>query len=130
MAKLVVKAGLCKRACVQLSYAIGVAKPLFVETYGTEKEGLTAKLITNIVKINFDARPGALARDLSLHESKYNKTAAPTAISDVNHLSRMAWSSSLRKKSLILKNYAGMSGAQVEQEVAAKQEKILTKWVD
>merc|ERR1712161_167325 len=44
MAKSAVKAGLCKRACVQLSYAIGVAKPLsmFVETYGSEKEGLTA----------------------------------------------------------------------------------------
>merc|ERR1711903_325303 len=39
MAKSVVKAGLCKRALVQLSYAIGVAKPLslFVETYGTEQ---------------------------------------------------------------------------------------------
>merc|ERR1712086_1158641 len=78
MAKSVVKAGLCKRACVQLSYAIGVAKPLslFVETYGTEKEGLTAKLITDIVKMNFDCRPGALARDLSLREPKYNVTAA------------------------------------------------------
>merc|ERR1739846_29306 len=39
MAKSVVKSGLCKRALVQLSYAIGVAKPLslFVETYGTEQ---------------------------------------------------------------------------------------------
>ena len=37
MAKSVVKSGLSKRALVQLSYAIGVAKPLslFVETYGT-----------------------------------------------------------------------------------------------
>merc|ERR1712028_132675 len=78
MAKSVVAAGLCKRACVQLSYAIGVAKPLsiFVETYGTEKEGLTAAQITEIVKINFDCRPGALARDLQLREPKYNKTAA------------------------------------------------------
>merc|ERR1711957_813046 len=45
MAKSVVTSGLCKRALVQLSYAIGVAKPLslFIETYGTEKEGLSAK---------------------------------------------------------------------------------------
>merc|ERR1712232_1303080 len=45
MAKSVVKSGLCKRALVQLSYAIGVAKPLslFVETYGTEQGSLTAK---------------------------------------------------------------------------------------
>merc|ERR1712071_471834 len=76
MAKSVVKSGLAKRCLVQLSYAIGVAKPLsvFVETYGSEKEGLTAKLITDIVKINFDARPGTLARDLALREPKYNVT--------------------------------------------------------
>merc|ERR1712039_221039 len=77
MAKSVVKSGLCKRCLVQLSYAIGVAKPLslFVETYGTEQGELTAA-ITDIVKINFDARPGALARDLALRQPKYNKTAA------------------------------------------------------
>merc|ERR1719240_87188 len=53
MAKSVVKSGLCKRALVQLSYAIGVAKPLslFVETYGTEQDTLTANDITNIIKI-------------------------------------------------------------------------------
>merc|ERR1712187_833598 len=45
MAKSVVKGGLSKRALVQLSYAIGVAKPLslFVETYGTEQGALTAE---------------------------------------------------------------------------------------
>merc|ERR1712051_735018 len=78
MAKSVVAAGLSKRALVQLSYAIGVAKPLslFVETYGTEKKGMSAKAITDIVKLEFDARPGALARDLALREPKYNVTAA------------------------------------------------------
>merc|ERR1712005_3023 len=76
MAKSVVKAGLCKRALVQLSYAIGVAKPLsiFVETYGTEKEGLTAAQITEIVKINFDCRPGAIGQSLALREPKYQVT--------------------------------------------------------
>merc|ERR1719498_1464151 len=51
-----VKSGLCKRALVQLSYAIGVAKPLslFVETYGTEQNGLTPEDITKVVKIAFD----------------------------------------------------------------------------
>merc|ERR1712070_128915 len=78
MAKSIVKAGLCKRALVQLSYAIGVAKPLslFVETYGTEQGGLTAEQITNVVKLEFDCRPGALARDLKLRQPKYNVTAA------------------------------------------------------
>merc|ERR1711918_121886 len=78
MAKSVVKSGLCKRALVQLSYAIGVAKPLslFVETYGTEQGGLTSSDITNIVKINFDCRPGAIAQSLALREPKYQETAA------------------------------------------------------
>merc|ERR1712050_507631 len=60
MAKSIVKSGLSKRALVQLSYAIGVAKPLslFVETYGTECGNLTADDITKIVKIAFDCRPG------------------------------------------------------------------------
>merc|ERR1711967_174336 len=68
MAKSVVKSGLCKRALVQLSYAIGVAKPLslFVETYGTEQGALTPVDITNVVKIAFDCRPGAIAVSLAL----------------------------------------------------------------
>merc|ERR1712060_704871 len=59
MAKSVVKSGLCKRALVQLSYAIGVAKPLslFVETYGTEQGALSADDITNVIKMEFDCRP-------------------------------------------------------------------------
>merc|ERR1712226_412328 len=78
MAKSVVKSGLCKRALVQLSYAIGVAKPLslFVETYGTEQGSLTADDITNIVKMAFDCRPGAIAVSLALREPKYQETAA------------------------------------------------------
>merc|ERR1712118_396597 len=61
MAKSVVKSGLCKRALVQLSYAIGVAKPLsvFVETYGTEQRGLTPTDITNVIKMAFDCPEGA-----------------------------------------------------------------------
>merc|ERR1712194_266799 len=78
MAKSVVKSGLCKRAVVQLSYAIGVAKPLslFVETYGTEQGALTADDITNIIKVEFDCRPGAIAVTLALREPKYQETAA------------------------------------------------------
>merc|ERR1712039_518268 len=73
MAKSVVKSGLCKRALVQLSYAIGVAKPLslFVEPYGTEQGDLSADDITNVIKIAFDCRPGAIAQSLALREPKY-----------------------------------------------------------
>merc|ERR1711972_1207122 len=78
MAKSVVKSGLSARCLVQLSYAIGVAEPLslFVETYGTEKGALTAEDITNVLKIEFDCRPGAIAVSLALREPKYQETAA------------------------------------------------------
>merc|ERR1711892_828153 len=119
MAKSVVKSGLCKRACVQLSYAIGVAKPLslFVETYGTENGDLSAQAITNIVKINFDARPGALARDLQLRQPKYNVTAAYC------HFGRTPDTEDLAE-------YAKMSAGDVEKAVKSAQAEILTKWVD
>merc|ERR1711957_693772 len=57
---------------------IGVAKPLslFVETYGTEQGALTADDITNVIKIAFDCRPGAIAQSLALREPKYQETAA------------------------------------------------------
>merc|ERR1712019_12360 len=73
MAKSVVKSGLAKRCLVQLSYAIGVAKPLslFVETYGSECGKLSADDITNVLKIECDARPGAIALSLALREPKY-----------------------------------------------------------
>merc|ERR1719446_1747749 len=78
MAKSVVKSGLAKRCLVQLSYAIGVAKPLslFVETYGSECGKLSADDITNILKIEYDCRPGAIAQTLALREPKYQETAA------------------------------------------------------
>merc|ERR1712161_102847 len=131
MAKSAVKAGLCKRACVQLSYAIGVAKPLsmFVETYGSEKEGLTAALITEIVKINFDCRPGALARDLSLREPKYNKTAAYCHFGrepfEKDGMKFFSW-----EDCVDLSKYASMSSEDVEKECSENKEDILKKWVD
>merc|ERR1712043_133824 len=78
MAKSVVKSGLSKRALVQLSYAFGVANPLslFVETYGSQCGKLTADDITNILKIEYDCRPGAIAVTLALREPKYQETAA------------------------------------------------------
>tara|TARA_B110001452_G_C15237041_1_gene428300 strand:- start:2612 stop:4042 length:1431 start_codon:yes stop_codon:yes gene_type:complete len=131
MAKSCVSSGLCKRALVQLSYAIGVAKPLslFVETYGTENGELTAEAITNIVKINFDARPGALARDLQLLKPKYNVTAAYC------HFGRQPYEEKGIKffsweDSKDLSKYASMSAGEVEKAVKAEKKTILTKWVD
>merc|ERR1712031_127287 len=131
MAKSIVKAGLCKRALVQLSYAIGVAKPLslFVETYGTEQGGLSAEQISNVVKLEFDCRPGALARDLKLRQPKYNVTAAychfgrePYAEGDLKFFS---W-----EDVIDLSKYAAMTSEQVEAELTKNKATVLQKWVD
>jgi len=75
IAKSVVKAGLAERVLVQVSYAIGVAEPLsiFVDTYGTGKK--TDEEILDIIKKNFDLRPGCVIRDLKLKRPIYEKTA-------------------------------------------------------
>ncbi len=66
VAKCLVKAGLAKRAEVQLSYAIGIAKPvsIMVETFGTAK-ALDVDL-TLVVQENFDLRPGAIIEQFDL----------------------------------------------------------------
>jgi len=129
MAKSVVKSGLCKRALVQLSYAIGVAKPLslFVETYGTEQGLLNPVDITNVIKIAFDCRPGAIAVSLALREPKYQETAAYC------HFGRQAVTKDGKKffeweNAKDLSKYKSMTGAQVEAEL--KTSNYLTKWVD
>merc|ERR1712083_1071840 len=129
MAKSVVKSGLCKRALVQLSYAIGVAKPLslFVETYDTEQGALTAEDITNVIKIAFDCRPGAIAVSLALHEPKYQETAAYC------HFGREPYTKEGRKyfeweNAKDLSKYAKMSSAEVTAELKASN--YLTKWAD
>jgi len=78
VAKSLVAAGLCKRALVQLSYAIGVPYPLsiFVDSYGTVAGGKTDLELTEIVKKNFDLRPGCIIRDLNLKRPVMRKTAA------------------------------------------------------
>jgi S-adenosylmethionine synthetase len=79
-AKSVVAAGLCHRVLVQLSYAIGVNYPLsvFVDTYGTgvQRSGKSDAEIVEIIKSNFDFRPGCIIRDLNLRRPCMKKTAA------------------------------------------------------
>jgi len=77
IAKSVVAAGLANRCIVQVSYAIGVAKPMsvFVDTYGTALGGRTDADILKIIQENFDLRPGCIVRDLKLKRPIYEKTA-------------------------------------------------------
>jgi len=75
IAKSVVAAGLAKRALVQVSYAIGVAKPLsvYIDTYATGVKSDAE--ILDIINNNFDLRPGVLQRELKLRRPIYEKTA-------------------------------------------------------
>merc|ERR1712168_447245 len=76
VAKSLVMAGLCRRVLVQLSYAIGVAEPLsvYVDTYGTGTKPEAE--ILDIIKKNFDLRPGVIVGDLDLRTPNYRRTAA------------------------------------------------------
>jgi len=75
-AKSLVKAGLCARCLIQVSYAIGVPYPLSVnvETYGTSAK--SEEELVKVINDNFDLRPGCLVRDLNLKRPIYLKTAA------------------------------------------------------
>jgi S-adenosylmethionine synthetase len=75
IAKSLVAAGLARRCLVQLSYAIGVAEPLsiFVESYGTSSK--TSDELVQIIKKNFDLRPGVIVKELDLAKPIYYKTA-------------------------------------------------------
>ncbi len=75
VAKNVVAAGLADRFEIQVSYAIGVAKPLsiMIETFGTAK--VPEERILELVKKHFDLRPGAILRDLDLRRPIYRPTA-------------------------------------------------------
>lgn len=75
VAKSLVKAKICKRVLVQVSYAIGIAKPLSISVfpYGTCKYS-EAQLL-RIVNENFDLRPGNILRELDLRKPMYRETA-------------------------------------------------------
>ena len=78
IAKNLVAAGLCDEVLVQVSYAIGVAKPcgLFVNTYGTAKVDMTDGEIARNVEAIFDMRPYAIEQRLKLRNPIYSETAA------------------------------------------------------
>uniref|UniRef100_A0A673BK71 S-adenosylmethionine synthase n=1 Tax=Sphaeramia orbicularis TaxID=375764 RepID=A0A673BK71_9TELE len=76
VAKSLVKAKLCRRVLVQVSYAIGVAHPLSISlfTYGSSKK--TESELLQIVNKNFDLRPGVIVRELNLKRPIYQQTAS------------------------------------------------------
>ena len=78
IAKNMVAAGLCSEALVQVSYAIGVAKPcgLYINTYGTSNVKMTDGEIAKRIEKIFDLRPYAIEQRLKLRNPMYLETAA------------------------------------------------------
>ncbi|QMW00452.1 methionine adenosyltransferase [Spirosoma foliorum] len=104
IAKNLVAAGLCDQVLVQVSYAIGVAKPcgLYVNTYGTSKVDLHDGVIAEKVSEIFDMRPYAIEQRLKLRNPIYSETAA------YGHMGR---------KNEIVKKTFGSNGNTKEVEV-------------
>uniref|UniRef100_H2Y518 S-adenosylmethionine synthase n=1 Tax=Ciona savignyi TaxID=51511 RepID=H2Y518_CIOSA len=75
VAKSFIKAGICKRVLVQVSYAIGIAEPMavYVHSYGTSK--YSNQQLHEIAMHNFDLRPGIIMKELDLRKPIYHETA-------------------------------------------------------
>jgi S-adenosylmethionine synthetase len=105
IAKNLVAAGLCDEVLVQVSYAIGVAKPcgLYINTYGTAKVDKTDGEIARIVEGIFDMRPYAIEQRLKLRNPIYSETAA------YGHMGR--------KNEVVTKRFTSPDGQVLEKEV-------------
>jgi S-adenosylmethionine synthetase len=62
VAKSLVKANLCRRCLVQVSYSIAIAEPLSISVFAYGTSSKTDRELLDIVKKNFDLRPGAIIR--------------------------------------------------------------------
>ncbi len=105
IAKNLVAAGLADEVLVQVSYAIGVAKPcgLYINTYGTAKVDKTDGEIAKIVEGIFDLRPYAIEQRLKLRNPIYSETAA------YGHMGR--------KNEVVTKTFKSPDGTIVSKEV-------------
>jgi len=105
IAKNLVAAGLCDQVLVQVSYAIGVAKPcgLFIDTYGSAKVDMTDGEIARKVEAIFDMRPYFIEQRLKLRNPIYSETAA------YGHMGR--------KNEIVTKEFTGPNGQKVSKEV-------------
>jgi len=82
IAKNIVSAGICEKILIQISYAIGISKPLSItaDTFGTihpalKSKGVTDTEIENFIKEFFDMRPGSIIYHLKLRNPIYRRTA-------------------------------------------------------
>ena len=109
IAKNLVAAGVANEVLVQVSYAIGVAKPMgiFVNTNGTAKVALNDGQIANIVENLFDMRPYSIETRLKLRNPIYSETAA------YGHMGR--------KNEVVTKTFVGANG-----KIATKKVELFT----
>ena len=105
IAKNLVAAGVAEEVLVQVSYAIGVAKPtsINVNTYGTAKVNLTDGQIGKIVEQVFDMRPYFIEQRLKLRNPMYSETAA------YGHMGRVP--------AVVEKVFQGPNGKQIKRKV-------------
>ncbi len=107
IAKNLVAAGLCSEVLVQVSYAIGVAKPtsINVNTYGTAKVDLTdGQIADKITKMPaFDMRPYFIEQRLKLRNPMYSETAA------YGHMGR--------KNEIVEKTFTSPDGKSIKRKV-------------
>jgi S-adenosylmethionine synthetase len=105
IAKNLVAAGVADEVLVQVSYAIGVAKPtsINVNTYGTAKVNLTDGQIGKIVEQVFDMRPYFIEQRLKLRNPMYSETAA------YGHMGRV--------HAVVEKVFNGPNGKQIKRKV-------------
>jgi S-adenosylmethionine synthetase len=105
IAKNLVAAGVANEILVQVSYAIGVAKPMgiFVDTKGTAKVNLTDGQIASKIEELFDMRPYAIETRLKLRNPIYSETAA------YGHMGR--------KNEVVEKTFVGANGNVVKKKV-------------
>ena len=78
IAKNIVASDICDEALVQLSYAIGIAKPvaLYINTYGTSKVNFSDGKISEMISGLFDLRPFSIEKSFDLRKPIYLETAA------------------------------------------------------
>lgn len=105
IAKNLVAAGVCNEVLVQVSYAIGVAKPMGinVNTYGTAKVKMSDAEIARIVESVFDMRPYFIEQRLKLRNPMYSETAA------YGHMGR--------KNQVVTKTFKSPNGKSVTKKV-------------
>jgi S-adenosylmethionine synthetase len=105
IAKNLVAAGIANECLVQVSYAIGVAKPMgiYVNTYGSSKVDMKDSQIAKVIEKVFDMRPYYIEKRLKLRNPIYIETAS------YGHVGR--------EHLKITKNFSDSSGNKIEKEV-------------